>query len=383
MLERETEQIVGVVTQKTIGQAPSISLREILAADVLPALRAFFRADVEAMFLEEHNTALGRSTFNHEHPDVQYAQAQLRSAMVMHYAFGRKEYLARLSDAVQLLANYLVRPQWTLTGVVFEKEPAISVESLRRLMQYFAPYEYLGEVLFRYAEDKRVSAFTKDDFSSLLWKIDAAFVRRKSGQELCEALAPMYEFFDYPRNSGKFAMPVKALIKFFEDKGLTDAHTRLEGEMAQGLSVVPLQTLAGILEDVRQTSGQFVVERNEAKSGAAAVGELPIAPIGGAAAGDNPAGNIPAHSATDRGTRPGPDIASAIQENEKRKFIRKIFRQEEPKYDEAMQQLARTAGWKEASRIIDEIFIENDVDPYSGEAERFIEIVFQQYHPPR
>ncbi len=381
MLERETEQIIGVVTQKTIGQAPSISLREVLAADLLPALRAFFRADVEAMFQEEHNASLGRSRFNHEHPDVKHAHAQLRSAMVMHYVFPRKEYLGRLADAVQLLANYLVRPQWTLTGVVFEKEPAISVESLRRLMQYFAPYEYFGDVLFRYAEDRNVSAFTRDDFSTLLWKIDAAFVRRKSGQELCDALVPMYEFFDYPRNSGKFAMPVKALIRFFEDKGLTDAQTRLEGEMAQGLAAVPLHALAGILEDVRGASGQFVAERNDPKPGAV---PEPVAP-----AVDPPAAApaSPAHGAArtsnDAGPRPGPDVASAIQEGEKRKFIRRIFRQEDAKFDEAMAHLSRTAGWKEASKFIDEIFIENDVDPYSGEAERFIEIVFQQYHPPR
>ena len=81
--------------------------------------------------------------------------------------------------------------------------------------------------------------------------------------------------------------------------------------------------------------------------------------------------------------RKGPDISGAIQEGEKRKFIRKIFKQEEAMFDEAVRQLSGMPGWKEASRFIDEIFIRNDVDPYSGEAERFIEIVFQQYHPPR
>ncbi|HLF13299.1 MAG TPA: hypothetical protein VI932_00230, partial [Bacteroidota bacterium] len=244
MLERETEHIVGAIGQKTIGHAPSITLREILAADVPSAVKTFFRADVEAMLLEEHRAAVKQSRFNYDHPDVKNAQTQLHSSMVMHFVFPRKDYLARLADAVHLLANYLVRPQWTLTGVVFEKAPAISIESLRRLMLYFAPYEYIRDVLFRYAEDRKIAAFAKDEFSALLWKIDGAFVRRKTGQELCDALLPMYEFFDYPRNSGKLAMPVKALIKYFEDKGLTDAQTRLEGELAQGLSGLPLQSLA-------------------------------------------------------------------------------------------------------------------------------------------
>jgi hypothetical protein len=376
VLERETEHIVGVIGQKTIGQAPSIALREILAADVLPAVKTFFRTDVEALLLEEHRSALKQSRFRYDHPDVRTAQTQYHSALVMHYSFSRKEFLARLSDAVHLLANYLVRPQWTLTGVVFEKEPAISVEALHRLLQYFAPYPYIRDVLFRYAGDRKIAAFTKEEFSALLWKIDAAFVRRKTGQEICDALLPLYEFFDYPGNSGKNAIPVKALIRFFEDKGLTDVQTRLEGELAQGLTELPSLSLAAILEDIRQASGQFVVERSDQKTAEAITGGPGTGPAG--------EGTDAAGTAGGRGPeRSGPDIASAIQEAERRKFVRKIFNQEEQKYDEAIRQLSMMTGWKEASKHIDEIFIRNDIDPYSAEAERFTEIVFQQYHPPR
>jgi hypothetical protein len=375
VLERETDQIIGVIGQKTIGQSPSISLREILASDAHPAVRAFFRADVEAMLLEEYRAAVGTSRFNHDHPDVRTAQASLNSALVMHFSFPRKEYLARLADAVRVLANYLVRPQWTLTGVVFEKEPAISLESLRRLMNYFTPYAYVKEVLFRYAGDRKISAFTKEEFSTLLWKIDAALVRRKTGQELCDILLPLFEFFDYPRTSAKNAIPVKALIRYFEDKGLTDVQTRLEGEMAQGVEGLTLEALSPILEDVRRTSGEFTAERPEQKPAAAGGETLPgMAPPPGAAAGAQPV------AGTGRGA---PDISAAIAEGEKKKFIRKIFKQEDSRYVEALRELSSMPGWKEASRYIDEIFIRNDVDPYSGEAERFIEIVFQQYHPPR
>jgi hypothetical protein len=375
VLERETDQIIGVIGQKTIGQSPSISLREILASDAHPAVRAFFRADVEAMLLEEYRTAVGTSRFNHDHPDVRTAQASLNSALVMHFAFPRKEYLARLADAVRVLANFLVRPQWTLSGVVFEKEPAISVESLRRLMNYFTPYAYIREVLFRYAADRKISAFTKEEFSTLLWKIDAALVRRKTGQELCDILLPLFEFFDYPRASAKNAIPVKALIRYFEDKGLTEVQTRLEGEMAQGVEGLTLEALSPILEDVRRTAGEFTAERPEQKPAAGTGETLPgMAPAAGTAAA------VQQGAGAGRGT---PDISAAIAEGEKKKFIRKIFKQEDARYVEALRELSSMPGWKEASRYIDEIFIRNDVDPYSGEAERFIEIVFQQYHPPR
>lgn len=382
MLEKETERIVGVIGQRTIGNTTSVAMKDILAADIPQTVKSFFRADVEAMLYEEHRAAVKRSRFNLDHPDVRSAQSQLHSAMVLHFTFSRKEYLDRLNDAIHLLANYLVRPQWTLSGVVFEKDNSITLDTLRRLLLYFSPYDYIRDVLFRYSEDKNISTFSKDEFTAIIWKIDGAYLRRKSGLELANTLLPLFEFFDYPRNTGKNSMPVKALIRFFDDKGLTDVQTRLEGEMAQGLQELPSVSLAEILEDVRITAGQFKVERASQQSS-----ETPSGPALAKPPAD-PDGLDPDSATLDSG--PGgsgnksvPDITGAITEPEKRKFVRKIFRQDEDAFNEAIAQLNRMSGWKDASRHIDEIFITNDVDPYSAEAERFIEIVFNQFHPSR
>jgi len=380
VLEKETERIIGVVGQRSIGTAASVALKDILASDVPQTVKSFFRSDVEAMLYEEHRAAVKRTRFNLNHPDVRSAQSQLHSAMVLHFTFARREYLDRLGDAVHLLANYLVRPQWTLAGVVFEKDRTVTLEALRRLLLYFSPYDYMRDVLFRYSEDRKVSVFTRDEFAAILWKIDSAYVKRKSGLDLANTLLPLYEFFDYPRNTGKNSMPVKALIRYFEDKGLTDVQTRLEGEMAQGLGELPLSSLADILEDVRRTTGQFDVERTGPRPPET---HSPPAIVPSPAHGD---GLVPAgpDAASGYGGRLSlTDLITAIADHEKRKFIRRIFRQDEEKFNEAVAQLNRMSGWKEASRHIDEIFIMNDVDPYSSEAERFTEIVFNQFHPSR
>ncbi len=377
MLEKETERIVGIIGQRSIGTAPSVALKDILASDIPQTVRTFFRSAVEAMLYEEHRAAVKRSRFNLDHPDVRSAQSQLHSAMVLHFSFTRKEYLDRLGDAVHLLANYLVRPQWTLAGVVFEKDNTITLEALRRLLLYFAPYGYIRDVLYRYAEDRNISTFTRDEFSTILWKIDSAYVRRKSGTELANTLLPLYEFFDYPRDTGKNSLPLKALIRFFEDKGLTDVQSRLEGELAQGLSELPAASLGEMLEEVRQAAGQFNVERTDARASGPDDATVPGVRTDGADAdvaadaGGQPDGRFPVN------------IPAAVSDGEKRKFVRRIFQGDGEKFEEAVGLLNRMSGWKEASKHIDEIFIANDVDPYSAEAERFIEIVFNQFHPSR
>ena len=143
--------------------------------------------------------------------------------------------------------------------------------------------------------------------------------------------------------------------------------------------------LAAILEDVRRTAGRFAVERTEQKAAEPSAPDQAAARPRAAGPDDPTAAGrgAPALPGRDGGARPGPDIAAAIPDAEKKKFIRKIFKQEDANFDDAVRSLSRLTNWKDASRYIDEIFIRNDVDPYSGEAERFIEIVFQQYHPPR
>jgi hypothetical protein len=72
-----------------------------------------------------------------------------------------------------------------------------------------------------------------------------------------------------------------------------------------------------------------------------------------------------------------------IGEGDRRRFIKKIFNQDESSFSSAVDTIGTLASWKEASKFIDQILIRNDVDPYSTEAERFVEIISQQFQPRR
>lgn len=260
MFEAETELIISASAQRTIGTGASISVKEILAADIPQPIKAFFRTDVDAMLAEELRTNRRTSRFQYTRLDVEHLQLQINSILVLEYVFERSEFLGRLSDAVHMLINYLVRPQWTLVGVIFEKEPTMPSPALLRMMKYFGPYEYLREVLTRYTNDQQITTFTKPEFASILRKIDGEYVKRKTGDELARVVHPMYEFFDFPMKSGSFAMPLLALIRFFGDKGISTLLNRFEQEQVEGTSEITRRKLAEILEGVRRTSGAFEID---------------------------------------------------------------------------------------------------------------------------
>jgi hypothetical protein len=353
MFEEEIVTLIDTVARKTIGGAPSIALRDLLAAEIPHPVKTFFRADVEALLATEQRRERSATRFFYDHPEVQGLQLQMNTILVLHYAFEREEFLRRLDDTVHMLVNFLIRPEWTLTCVLFESEEAISTQSLVRLFRYFGPYEYYRDVVTRYVEDKQVTALTRAEFSSLLRKVDASFVRRKTGDELVRVLSPAYDFFDYPYRTGTNALPVKALLRFFEDKGMHQVVARLGEERSRSTVALTRAALGALLEDVRRANGAF-----EAALGEAAA--LPEVRTTAQAAGVN--------------------LVGAMSESDRRRFIIRLFKQNEEAFTEALQSMAALASRQEASQFIDQLYTRNEIDPCSYDAERFSGIVLQQYH---
>ena len=62
-----------------------------------------------------------------------------------------------------------------------------------------------------------------------------------------------------------------------------------------------------------------------------------------------------------------------------RKVLKKIFNRNRDEYEAALARLNEATTWREASRILDELFIRYDVDPYSRIAIRFTDSVYGRY----
>ena len=394
MLDQETDRVFKAASERTIAQRSSISMKELLASDVPYSVKMFFRTDVESLLLEEQRSLHEQSSFRYDHPEIQGLQQQMNSSLILHYTMSSQEFEKRLGDVVHLIANYLVRPQWTMRSVFFEKESILPTNVLLRMLKYFGAYEYLRDITKRYISDKSIASFTKDDFSHFLWRADGEYVRRKTGDELARVLTPLYEFFDYPKKSNHNEIPSKALSKYFEDKGLYFIAAQLEGENANETTALSQARLAELLEDARRSNGAFSPEPLEPDTDPAAAPSIEVSPAVTTAEKrtepPSPARSeapIPpaAQPAQPGGPKPLPlaNFSQVIDEGDRKRFIRKIFQQDEHSFDTALQFMSGIASWKDASRFIDGIFIQNDIDPYSSEAKKFIDTIFQQFYPTK
>lgn len=66
-----------------------------------------------------------------------------------------------------------------------------------------------------------------------------------------------------------------------------------------------------------------------------------------------------------------------------RKVIKKVFHRNPDLYHAAVVRIMGAASWKSACQVLDEIFIANNVDPYSRTAIRFTDAVYGRFLPGR
>ncbi|MGE3799511.1 MAG: hypothetical protein AB7H80_00670 [Candidatus Kapaibacterium sp.] len=76
------------------------------------------------------------------------------------------------------------------------------------------------------------------------------------------------------------------------------------------------------------------------------------------------------------------DVRYHVDAMLERKVVKKIFGRDRSEYEKTLDLLNTAETWREASRILDELFIRFEVDPYSRTAIRFTDAIYGRYLTP-
>jgi hypothetical protein len=419
IFETEIEMIINSVRSRTIGEAESIRLKDVLAANIHQAIRAYFRARVEQLLQHERQLEARSKKLPYALPEVLRLQEQIDLLLVHNYEFGRHDFEGMLDHAVHFEFNFLCRPQWTLLNFIFENQRRRPTSDIERKLKYCVDYAYYAEIIRRYIENRGLAELTYEEFGSLLERIDQEIVARHSSVELAMMARPMVRFIEAalpvpPGRPGEAHIPINAAIVFFEDKKLNDIKERLESERdSRGVSDISLLQLANLIEKVRtgdEAAEVLLPEAQHEQSEAPPEHGIPPSSeekhVSTTDGGDGAVLKAPVkvysdfdedaplaeQSAVQQEQEREPDAASAPPEQmqdmqslfsatDQKMFVRKIFRKHDIEFRLALDELNKIADWEEAARYLKEIFLLNDVDPFSEEAILFTDKIQSRYLP--
>ena len=414
IFESEIEQIMTAASARTIGEAESIRLKDILAADLHPAVKAYFKARVQQMLQQERQTEVRSKKFPYSLPEIVRLQEQIDLLLVHNYVFGQHDFALMLDHAVHFQFNFLCRPQWTLLNFIFENQRRRPTSDIRRKLRYCVDYSYYAEIIKRFIEDRGLAEMTYEEFTELLGKIDQEIVSRHSSIELALMTRPILRFIasaDRPEGQSEPKIPINAAIVFFEDKKLMDIKERLETERDRNeIADLSLRQLANYIEKVRTKNEDAEVEFPEerpAQQPEEPVAKSEVSPKREEAAPEAPKTSKapikvysdfvedepflipqaePLETLEVSDSEPVPpgelvNLHSLFSPSEEKTFIKKVFQKDELMFRESLDQLNRMTEWKEASAYLQQVFMTNDVDPFSEVGIVFTDKVQHRFLP--
>jgi hypothetical protein len=419
IFESEIESIMNAVRTKTIGEDDGVELRKILSADIHPAIKAYYKAEVEKTLLLERGLEYRSKKFPYSLPEVVSMQRQIDLLLVQRYHFDNLEFESLLDESVHFQFNYLCRPQWTLLNFIGGEQRHVAASEIEKKLRYCVDYVYFPELIKRYLVDHGLADLTFEEFKALLEKIDREVVAQHSSLELAKMTRALFAFVE----SGKMSpreefeqqtLPINAAIVFFEDKQLLDIQSRLEFERdKREVAHLTVEQLAQYIEIVRTGIESTPEVETEVVSVAVDVPEQVSAPVEQTEAPSveqspelvssvQPAEEEEVSSETSPAVSKSPvlvfggeddeqylasspglkqkEIRELFNEDEHELIVRKIFNKDEPAFLGAIMEISLQKSWEDVAHYLDALYIVNDVDPFGKESVLFTDRLFAHYH---
>jgi hypothetical protein len=410
IFEAEVESIIQAVHIKTIGEDDGIVLKKILSAGIHPAVKAYFKAEVEKTLAQERGLEYRSKKFSYSLPEVRSLEEQIDLLLVQNYYFSLQEFESLLDESVHFQFNYLCRPQWTLLNFIIGEQRRVSSAIIEKSLRYCVDYTYFPELIKRYIADHGLAEVTYEEFKTLIEKIDQEVVARHSSLELAHMTRALFDFVE----SGKTVpqvefeqqtLPINAAIVFYEDKKNPEICARLEFERDRNhLLQITADRLADIIEIVRTGN----------ENATAHLSASPIIPSNSIQHVNEPASTIivddtelvreiiDGTQVAEKSVQPKTpllvfgendekylastpsakqkEILDLFPEEEFALIVRKLFANDELAFRGAITEISLLREWEQVAQYLDKLFQINQIDPFSEEAVGFTDKLYTHFH---
>ncbi len=273
MLERETELIRQIILESTIGGRSSIRLNEVIASPLPRGVKSFMSAAVAELLEAEFNQSSSFSRITKNTNDLVLPDRAVLNAFAMEYVLERDEFIKLAEDAVHFLENYLCRPQWTLTQMLFANEAAVSLETMAKTFARTTDYSYYGGLAQRYAQRNGWTTITRDQFEHLIARIDEEIVKQHSPKQIALLAQPIFDYLLFGNISMTRPVPLAAILLFYEDKKLAAlkdyieriCHVRSRTQISMGELIEIIEDLhhveSTVKDDVQKSENAIFAAR--------------------------------------------------------------------------------------------------------------------------
>ena len=272
MFEKEIKFIGDFCLNQVKNLGSVFSFEKVTSTNLHPAIVCYISAELDFMIYADRRKLLQQSYFDYSGKEISDHFRKISGEIKRNKKISSDDLKKLILQAVSFNANYLVRPRWSLTKLIFNEQPIISVEELQMMMNYLYYYEYFRKVLSAYLSKRELVQISLTEFDLILNKIDRELFSSNQEQLVENALISMGDFFNIG-GVDKNLVSTTAIEIFLKEKNMLELVFRLRKEVPEGLKkrydkselkrILYSTSIEEKREEITVTDSDFVIEGQE------------------------------------------------------------------------------------------------------------------------
>jgi hypothetical protein len=227
MFEKEIKFIGDFCFNKVRSLGNIFTLDKIIATDIHPAIIQYISAELDYMIYSDRRKLLQQSYFDYTGKEISDHFKKISNEIKRNKKISLDDSKKLIFQAVSFNINYLVRPKWSLTKLIFNDQPVISVEEMKMMLNYLFYYDYFKYVLTGYIAKRNLIQISSTEFDLILNKIDRELLSSNQEQLIENSFTSIGDFFNIG-GGDKNKISLIAVEIFFKEKNLVELLVKLQ-----------------------------------------------------------------------------------------------------------------------------------------------------------
>jgi len=219
MFEKEIKFIGDFCLNQVKHLGPHFTFEKITATDLHPAITRYISAELDFMIFSDRRKLLQHSYFDYSGKKIAGHFIKINEEIKRNKRIAFDDAKKLIVQAVSFNANFVVRPNWSLSHLIFNDQDAVNYDEIEMMLNYIYYYEHLKNILLAFLAKRRVDQITKTEFDLTLKKIDQELLKSSTERLIDNALSSISDYFNIGGLDRNLISPVAVEI-FFKEKNL-------------------------------------------------------------------------------------------------------------------------------------------------------------------
>jgi len=227
MFENEIKFISDFTLNKVKELGSFITVEKLIAIDIHPSIKKYVEGEIDYLISEDRKKLIENSLFDYSGTEISNYFTLIGNEIKKTKKISYEDIKNIVLQAVSFNANYVVRPKWSLSKLIFGNNKSVSVNELRLMLNYTYYYEYLNNVFLAYLSKKKILNITITEFELIVNKIDRELFMLHQSKLVDNALYAIADYFSIG-GLNKSTVTVESVENFLKEKNLTELLFKLK-----------------------------------------------------------------------------------------------------------------------------------------------------------